>query len=334
MNRSLTPKRVLKRGALVVAANWPVVVIQFVADALFKTLLAVPLIGGVVLVVLLVGAGPADLLRLEIRHVLPAIAGVLLAHPVALAAFLVALGVIVSGGSILMFLVKGGTVSVLLAGNRSGGALEHPPLRFAVVRRASQFSLDRFTAGARALFGRYLRLGVWLYGIYGVSASVYLMFVFGGPPSEGSGWTASAAVASLAFVGWIAVVNFVYLLFQIVIAADDCDVRSAAGRVVRLLGAELKLLALLFGAILALVTLTTAASILATAALGLVAFVPLVSLAALPLQLLAWVLRGLVFEFIGLSGLVAYARLYRSRPNGASDSDASPATVRHIGRTA
>jgi hypothetical protein len=331
MNRALTPKRALKRGALLVAANWQVVLIQFVADALFKTLLAVPLVGGVVLVVLLVNADPADLLRLEIRHVLPAITGVLLAHPVALAAFLAALGVIVVGGSILMFLVKGGTVSVLLGAERSAGAIELPPLRLATIQRASYFSLDRFTAGSRAMFGRYLRLGAWLFGIYGVSAAVYVAVVFGAPAADASAWTASTAVLSLLLVGWIAIVNFVYLLCQIVMAADECDVRQAAGRVVRLLGARLKLLGLLFGAILALVTLTMAASILATAALGLLAFVPFASLATLPLQLLAWMLRGLVFEFIGLSGLTAYASVHRSQSSAAGTA---PAPLRRIDRTA
>ena len=51
----LSVKDCLKRGALVTAANWHVVLVQFVADALFKTLLAVPVVGGVFLVVLLIG---------------------------------------------------------------------------------------------------------------------------------------------------------------------------------------------------------------------------------------------------------------------------------------
>jgi hypothetical protein len=329
---STTLKLALKRGALVVAANWHVVIVQFVADVLFKTLLAVPLVGGGVLVVLLVGGDPADLLGLEMRHVLPTIAGVLLAHPVALAAFLGALAVVVAGGSTLMFLVKGGTVTVLLAGERSGGSLEQPPLRLATVRRATQFSLDRFTAGSRALFGRYLRLGLWLCAIYAVSVAAYLLLVFGGTPAEGSGWRTSTALASLALLGWIGLVNLIYLLCQIAMAADGGDVTSSMRRVFRFMLAERRLVAMIFGAILALVMLTTAASILATAALGLVAFVPLVGLAALPLQLLAWVLRGLVFQFIGLSGLTAYARVYRSWSH-AAEHGAPPAPV-HQMRTA
>ena len=61
-----------------------------------------------------------------------------------------------------------------------------------------------------------------------------------------------------------------------------------------------------------LVALGTAASLLATAALGLIAFVPFVGLAALPLQVGAWLVRGFVFQFLGLTALVAYVRLYRA----------------------
>ena len=47
------------------AANWQVVLVQFVADTLFKTLVAVPVVGGLVLVALVVGGNPLDLLRLD-----------------------------------------------------------------------------------------------------------------------------------------------------------------------------------------------------------------------------------------------------------------------------
>ena len=57
--------------------------------------------------------------------------------------------------------------------------------------------------------------------------------------------------------------------------------------------------------VLVLVLLATVASILATAALGFIGFVPIVGLAVLPLQLLAWLGRGLLFEFLGLAALDA-----------------------------
>ena len=46
-------KAALKRGALLAAANWPLVIVDFVADSSVKLLLAVPIVGGAFLVALL-----------------------------------------------------------------------------------------------------------------------------------------------------------------------------------------------------------------------------------------------------------------------------------------
>ena len=62
---------------------------------------------------------------------------------------------------------------------------------------------------------------------------------------------------------------------------------------------------------LVIAVIATAASILATAGLGLIAFVPLVGLAVLPLQLAAWLVRGIVFEYLALAALGAYLSHYR-----------------------
>jgi hypothetical protein len=306
----LSLKDCLKRGSLIAAANWQVVIVQFVADALFKTLLAVPIVGGVFLAVLLIGGDPSEILSLPMTDVVPTMASALLAQPLALVAFLVALALVVGGGSLLMFLVKGGTVAVLVAAERGAGAIEHPPLRLPAFRRAMFFSLERFTSGATALFSRYARLGLLLTAIYAVSSGAFLAVVFGGPDPSAD-WRLLAAAASLLLVGWIAVVNALYLLCQIAIAADDCSPGQAIRRVSGLLRRDGRTIALIFTAVLALVALTTAASILATAALGLIAFVPLVGLAALPLQLMAWLVRGLVFQYLALAALGSYARVYR-----------------------
>ena len=65
---SLAIKDLFKRGALVAAANWPVAIVQATADSLFKLLVAAPLIGGVFLVALVVGAEPIALMSLEWRQ--------------------------------------------------------------------------------------------------------------------------------------------------------------------------------------------------------------------------------------------------------------------------
>ena len=105
--------------------------------------------------------------------------------------------------------------------------------------------------------------------------------------------------------------NFFYLLIQMVVVVEDCSVRSATRRVVRFLRAEPRLTFGVFGVVLLLVIGATIVSVIATTSLGLIAFVPLAGLAVVPLQLLAWLFRGLVFQFLGLSALGAYLTLYR-----------------------
>lgn len=312
-------KFALKRGALVTAANWQIVLVQFVADTLFKTLLAVPIVGGVVLVVLVVGGDPIDLLRREPGQIVSTLVGVLLAQPVALAAFLGALGLILVGGSILMFAIKAGSVTVLLAGDRAAGAIEQPPLRMSALAQAHQGSIERFTSGIQSLFARYLRLGIGLSVVYVLCAGGYIALVFGPPLTESLDWPLVVALASLSLIVVITLVNFIYLLLQIVVATEDCAVHEAIPHVVRLLRRRTREVGQVLAAILALMVMATGASILATAALGLIAFVPFVGLAAIPLQIFAWLLRGVVFQFIGLTGLATYLRLHRTlQPSGVT----------------
>ena len=98
-------------------------------------------------------------------------------------------------------------------------------------------------------------------------------------------------------------------------------VRSSLREVFRFLKAELWDVVGVFGVILLLVVLATVLSIAATAGLGLIAFVPVATLIMLPLQLAAWLLRNLVFQYLGLTALAAYLHLYE--PFAASGSPGS-----------
>src|SRR5512136_569731 len=171
MHQTGIARSALKRGALVTAANWQVIVIQTVGDSAFKLLLAIPVLGGALLVTLLMGQDVASLLGRDLREILAGIAEALLSRPGALIGFSVALGFVAFGGSVMMFLIKGGTVSVLVEAERLAGPIEHPPLRLAVFQRAMRFSIERFTAGAGGLFRRYLALGIVLIVVYGLSAA-------------------------------------------------------------------------------------------------------------------------------------------------------------------
>jgi hypothetical protein len=305
-------KASIKRGALIAAANWQVSVIQASADSLFKLLLAAPIIGGVFLMALAVGSEPASLLSLEWRQMAATIAASLFERPVVLTAFLLSVGVVAVGGSLFVFLVKAGTVATLVRSDREAGPIEEPPLHVDVVARASRFSVESYMESARGLFPRYARLGFMLMGVYLLSGAAFLALM--ARREAGEGWSPTALLAA-AFVGWITVVNLVYLLVQIVVAADDCSVATAFRRVAVFLQRERRHVGTVFLLVLALIVAATGASVLATAALSLVAFVPLLGLAALPLQLLAWLLRGLVFQYLGLTSVGAYLILYRAFTN-------------------
>src|SRR5947207_2776950 len=167
-------KHLLKRGALLAAANWQAVAIQFVAQTTFQVLLAVPIIGAAILVAVVLGGDVADLLQGTMREMFTTIASALLSEPVALVAFMVAISLVLLGGSVLMFLVKGGTVEVLLAAHKLAGPIEHEPITIDGLRGAAQFTLQRFTDGCGHLFRRYLMLGLLLMLVYGVSIAGYL----------------------------------------------------------------------------------------------------------------------------------------------------------------
>jgi len=314
-----TLKDVLKRGALVAAANWPVAIVQAVADSLFKLLVVTPVIGGVFLVALVVGAEPVELMSLEWRQLATTVASLLLVRPVVLAAWVASLTMVLVGGSLFVFLVKGGTVGVLVRGERKAGPIEQPPLMPEIVARASAYSVDGFIESAERLFPRYARLGLALMVVYLASGGAYLVLL---ARTAGGGWGVPALLTA-AFAVWITVINLFYVLTQIVIAADDCTVLAAAGRVSAFLRRDSRAVAGVFLVVLALVAFATGASVLATAALWLVGFVPFFGLTVLPLQLLAWVLRSLVFQFIGLASLGAYVKLYRTQVADATVSRVS-----------
>jgi hypothetical protein len=308
-------KPLLKRGALLVAANWPVIAIQYVTATTFQVLLAVPVIGAAILAAVLLGAGLAELLQGTFRDIVTATTGALLSEPLAFAAFLTAFGVVLLGGSALVFLVKGGTVDVLVAAHRAAGAIEGEPITVDTFRTASRFTLPRFTAGCSRLFRPYLAVGLTLMAVYAISAGAYLAFLIYGYSAATDrfrwlGVTFAAALSAGLLVAWITIVNVLYLLVQIAIAVDGAGGTAALRAVARFIRAEYRELAGILCVVLALVVAATLASALAWSGVGLIAFVPVVGLAVVPLQMAALVARGLVFEYLSLTALAAYVTLY------------------------
>lgn len=330
MTEPLPLRTALKRGALVAAANWQAVIAQFVAETLLKVAVALPVLAGVFLVAVDLGTGAADLIQGDLLTSARLVYTSLAASPVALASFLAAVGFVITGSSLVTFIAKGGTVRVLVHAERQAGAIEHPPLRWATVRRAAVWSIDGFLDGCAHMSRRYIRLGLILLGVYAVSGAGYLALLYAGMRvmSEGgviAGWPFIALAASSVLIVWVTLVNLVYLLIQMIMAADDVGVHEAARRLGRFAYDDARQVAGIFGVVLLLMVMAGAASLLATAGLGLIAFIPLVGVTVLPLQFAAWLMRGLMFQFLGLTAFTAYLAQYQRYGNGAG---APPAQLR------
>src|SRR6185436_962199 len=267
------------------------------------------------------------------------IASTLMSEPLALVAFVTAFTLVLLGGSVLMFAVKGGTVNVLLAAHAAAGPIERLPLTIDSLRPAAQFTLQRFLDGCARLFRPYLALGFGLMLVYGLSLAGYLAFVlYGYRAMEGRvlilGWTFIAAIATGMLGVWITVINYLYLLLQIAMAVEAVGVAQGARAVARFIRAEVREIAGVFLVVVALVIAATLASALAWSGVGLIAFVPLVGLAVFPLQLAALLVRGLAFEYLGLTALGAYLTLYQTYASRRADAVSRASVVTPLGHTA
>ena len=325
-------KLLLKRGGLLTAANWPVVVIQFAAQTTFQVLLAVPIIGAAILVAVLLGGDLANLLQGGMREIFGTITTALMSEPFALGAFIVAFVIALVGGSVLMFLVKGGTVDVMLTANDQVGPIERRPITLTSVSEGATFSISRYIKGCGRLFRPYLRLGFALMVAYALTGVAYLAFIVYGYRAAGNGvlfvgWTMLAAIATIALFLWITAVNLVYLLLQIAMAAGHPSLRDATREIGRFGRAEFRELSGIFLVVFGMVVAAWLASALAWSGVGLIAFVPLVGLAVFPLQIAALLLRGLVFEYIGLTAMGAYVTLYRRFAAAQAARTTQPASI-------
>lgn len=316
MNDDRELRAIIKRGGLITLANWPVLLVQFVAESIFKILLGVPVAGGLFLVGLVVGQDISGLLGSllagELRGVVAVTLSALATQPAGLAAFLASLAIIVIGGSGFTFVIKGGTVAVLAEAERHAGAIERPPLRWSQLREAQRFSTLAFRRGCRRLGPRFAKLGAILLGLYAALGGVFLVVLWGAYNTLNEAqWSIAASLGTTVLVVLITLANFLYLLLQMVMAFDDVGLRAALGRSVQFLRRTARRVLAVFLIVLSLVLIATIASFVATGALGLISFVPLVGLAVFPIQAVAWLLRGLFFQYLGLTGLGAYLTLYR-----------------------
>ncbi len=316
----------LKRGALVTAANWPVVLIQFAIVSMYRVSVGVPVVGGAFVVAVLAGADVRSLLASDLQAAGGLVVAALVGRPADLAVFLVALAVVAVGGGLVVFLMRAGAASVLVNGERQADDVHRPPLRLSVVRRANAFGIAEFQAGVRRFGRRFVLLGLWLslaYAIVGGLALVGLrvLVAVGGDDGGPAIWGLGVLFVTSSVLIAVAGLNLVYALLQVIIVTDDCRVSQAVRRFSAFVTHDARQVAGVFGVVLGLVALASAASILATAGLALVAWVPFVGLAVVPLQLAAWLMRGVVFHYMELGAWSAYQSQYRRYADPASGDD-------------
>src|SRR5262249_14149503 len=126
-----------------------------------------------------------------------------------------------------------------------------------------------------------------------------------------SAWPLVVLVATSIGVVAVMAVNLAFDLLRIIIVSDDCRVSVAVARLRTFLVQDARQGARLFCVVGALLLMATAASIVATAGLALINWVPFVGLVVVPLQAAAWIVRGLAFQYMDLAALSAYQTQYR-----------------------
>jgi hypothetical protein len=316
MSPALTLRAAITRGALVSLANWQIVVIDFVIETLFKVAVAVPVVGGAFMVAVLLDVEVASLLDDGFLTAVDRIWVALGSAPVAFAAFLAAVTVASIGGAMLMFIAKAGTLFVLVQGDRSASELQRSPLGSSGLRSARVFALAEVLAAMRHFRRRAAMLALWL-GCADFVVSVGCLWGVG----YSFQWAASAGwvqawpllvfvVASAGFITLTAS-NLLFDLVRVVVINDDCGLGVAFRRVRLFLLADARQVLGIFGTMSIITIFAMLASATTTWGLALVAWVPLAGLIVLPLQAAFWIVRGLFFEFSGLTTLSAYQTQYR-----------------------
>jgi hypothetical protein len=301
MTPPLTLRAALTRGAIVTLANWPVVLIDFVVESIYKFTLGVPVVAGAFMVAVLLGVDIGALLDDGLLSAAEQVIVPLTNAPSALLAFVAALSIVGIGGAVVMFMVKAGTLAVLVAGEGVAGEVHRHPLSKEGLRGAHAYSLAAVLHATRHFQRRSARLALGLGIAYLALGGLYVLIVVDGfrwvAESEWSpAWPLLVFVATSGAAVAMTAVNLFFDLARVVLITDDCRVREALNRVRAFLLADARQVLGVFGVMGAIVLLATAAGFTATAGLTLVAWVPLVGLLFVPLQLAFWVVRGLLFH--------------------------------------
>ena len=316
MSSALSLRAALKQGALVTAANWPVVLVEFALWSLFELALGVPILGGAFMVAVLLGFNLDGLISQGLGNTADLIIGSLVAAPVALGAFLLAVGLVAAGGIMLVFIVKTGTLTVLVAGERAAADLYRAPTHVAAIQRASAFTVAAVYEGTRRYGGRGVRLAAWLSLAYLVIVAaafgaIMIGFRLAADSAWAGAWVLLVALATSAAVLAATVTNLIFDLARIVVVTEDCRVSEAFRRARQFVVRDARHVLGIFAITSLMLLVAAAAWLVATANIAFIGFVPVVGLLVAPLQAALWIVRGLLFQYLGLATLMAYQTQYR-----------------------
>lgn len=305
----------IKRGFLVVSANWPIVVIDFAVESLARVALILPVIGGALMVTAVAGGDLRTMLAGGLFEAADVVIGSLTSAPLALIAFLLALAMVAVGGEAVQFVVKAGTLSVIVRADREAGEIQRLPLGADSLRRARTFRLEVLVEAGRRFARRGVVLSLWLGLAYTVVGVFYLGLVSQGLPGIGSiwmpAWSAMVLGATSAAVVAIGIANLAYTLLRVVIVTDDCSIGTAVRRLGKFAIEDARQVIGVFAVIGAIELVAAAVALLATAALAPIGYIPVVGLVMLPLQAAVWLLRALLFQWLALASVAAYQTQYR-----------------------
>ena len=316
MAAALGLQAALRRGACVTLANWPVVLVDFGIESLYKFALAVPVIGGAFVVAVILGHDLQGVLSEGTRAAADLVVSSLTTAPYAFVAFLLAVGVVACGGAVVMFVIKAGTLSILAAGERAAGEFHRGRMPSGWMGRARAYRLETLLVNTRRFARRAALIGVWLGIAYALVLGGYVAVMAGGlrvaaESPWGSAWPLLVLIATSTVVVSIALINLAYDLLRIIVVTDDCRVSTAVLRLRAFLLVDARQVIGIFAVMIAVLAVAAAVSLLAASVLALVSWVPVVGIVVVPLQAIAWLIRALVFEYVGLTAMSAYQTQYR-----------------------
>ncbi len=317
---ALPLRAALMRGAWVTATAWPVVLIDFVLDTGLKLALAVPALSGGLVMAALVAPDLGGLMTDGPGAAVEAIVQSLATRPFALASFITAIAVVGLAGAPLVFALKAGTLAVLVRAEHVAPLPRYSETTWREIRHATGFRLSVLAQGVRTFWRRAAVLALGLGTAYLLVAAAYVLVVGASAPSPSAAdgqtgpttpWPAILFGATSGGIVILWIVHLLHDLLRLVVVTDDCRVATAAGRLCRFLAARTRPVLGILCVMGAARVVAGTTSLLAAAGLGVMAWLPVVGLAFLPLQAAAWLIRGGLLQFMQSATLVAYQAQYR-----------------------